>query len=68
MRVPKPIVNARQSAPAMMEEVVERLDSALLKVVSNKGAAGPDGITVWALRERWPVVASGLRRDLLEGR
>ena len=68
MRVPEAIVNARLSAPAMMEEVVERLDSALLKVVSNKGAAGPDGITVQALRERWPVVASGLRRDLLEGR
>jgi RNA-directed DNA polymerase len=68
MRVPKAVVNAQQSAPAVMEEVVERLESALLKVVSNKGAAGPDGITVQALREQWPAVAPGLRADLLEGR
>jgi group II intron reverse transcriptase/maturase len=40
----------------------------LLKVVSNKGAAGPDGMTVQVLREQWPAVLPGLRRDLLEGR
>jgi hypothetical protein len=68
MGVPKAVVNARRCAPAMMDEVVGCLDSALLKVVSNKGAPGPDGITVQALRERWPTVVSVLRRDLLEGR
>jgi RNA-directed DNA polymerase len=68
MGVPKAVVNARQCAPAMMDEVVECLDSALLKVVSNKGAPGPDGITVQALREQWLTVVSVLRRDLLEGR
>ncbi|MDQ3240454.1 MAG: group II intron reverse transcriptase/maturase [Actinomycetota bacterium] len=68
MGVPKAVVNAQQSAPAMMDEVVECLDSALLKVVSNKGAAGPDGMTVQVLREQWPAVLPGLRRDLLEGR
>jgi RNA-directed DNA polymerase len=67
MGVPKAVVNAQQSASAMMDEVVERLDSALLKVVSNKGAAGPDGMTVQVLREQWPAVVSRLRRDLLEG-
>ncbi|MGH3994223.1 MAG: reverse transcriptase domain-containing protein, partial [Pseudonocardiaceae bacterium] len=67
MGLPKAIVNARQCAPAMMDEVVGCLDSALLKVVSNKGAAGPDGVTVRALRERWPAVLPGLRRELLEG-
>jgi hypothetical protein len=41
--VPKAVVNEKNSAPTMMDEVVERLGSALLKVVSNKGAAGPDG-------------------------
>jgi group II intron reverse transcriptase/maturase len=65
--VPKAVVKARQSAPAMMDEVVERLDSALLKVVSNKGAAGPDGMTVQVLREQWPAVSRRLGRDLLEG-
>src|SRR3954464_8173105 len=68
MRVPKAVVNARQGAPAMMDEVVECLDSALSKVVSNKGAAGPDGMTVRLLRKQWPLIAPKLRRDLLEGR
>ena len=67
-RVPKAIVNARTRAPAMMEEVVERLDSALLKVVSNKGAAGPDGITVRRCASSGRSSSPGLRRDLLEGR
>jgi RNA-directed DNA polymerase len=66
--VPKAIVNPQDDPPAMMmEEVVERLDSALLKVVANKGAAGPDGMTVGVLRERWPAIASRLRVGLLEG-
>jgi len=51
-----------------MEEVVERLGSALSKVVSNKGAPGPDGMTVELLEEQWPHVARRLRADLLEGR
>ena len=68
MGVPKAVVNARQCAPAMMDEVVERLGSALLKVVSNRGAPGPDGVTVGALQQQWPTVVPRLRRDLLEGR
>lgn len=67
MRVPKAVVNAQQGAPAMMDEVVERLDSALLKVVSNKGAAGPDGMTVATLQAQWSTVYPRLRRDLLAG-
>jgi group II intron reverse transcriptase/maturase len=51
-----------------MEEVVERLGSALSKVVSNKGAPGPDGMTVELLEEQWPHVSRRLRADLLEGR
>jgi hypothetical protein len=68
MGVPKAVVNAWRCAPAMMDEVAGCLDSALLKVVSNKGAPGPDGVTMQALRERWPTVVPVLRRDLLEGR
>ena len=41
MGVPKAIVNARQCAPAMMDEVVERLDSALSKVVVEQGCSWP---------------------------
>jgi RNA-directed DNA polymerase len=64
---PEAIVNERKCVPATMEEVVERLGSALLKVVSNKGAPGPDGLTVEALQEQWPVISRRLRADLLEG-
>jgi RNA-directed DNA polymerase len=66
-RVPKAIVNTEQVPLAMMEEVVERLDSAMLKVVANKGAPGPDGLTVAALREQWPMIAPKLRAGLLDG-
>jgi len=39
----------------------------LLKVVSNKGAAGPDGQTVGMLREQWPVAGPRLAGGLLDG-
>jgi len=35
--------------------------------VSNKGAAGPDGITVQALQAQWPSVSRRLRVGLLDG-
>jgi RNA-directed DNA polymerase len=67
-RAPKAIVNERTCVPATMDEVVERLGSALLRVVSNKGAPGPDGMTVEALQAQWPVISAKLGVDLLEGR
>jgi RNA-directed DNA polymerase len=66
--VPKAIVNEQACVPATMDEVVERLGSALSKVVSNKGAPGPDGMTVEALQAQWPTIAPRLRAELLEGR
>jgi RNA-directed DNA polymerase len=65
--VPKAIVNAESAASATMEEVVDRLTGALLKVASNKGAPGPDGQTIEALCEHWPVVLPRLQADLLAG-
>jgi len=65
--VPKAIVTKGNAPLAVMEEVVERLDSAMKKVVANRGAPGPDGLTVGALREQWPTIASKLRAGLLEG-
>ena len=41
--VPEAIVNVESVTPVTMEEVVSRLTAALVKVVSNKGAPGPDG-------------------------
>ena len=64
---PKAIGNAGSAVPATMEEVAERLTDALLKVASNKGAPGPDGQTIEALLEQWPVVAPRLQADLLSG-
>ena len=65
--VPKAIVNEGKSTLAMIEEVVDRVDSAMKKVVANKGAPGPDGMTVGTLRERWPTIAPRLRAELLAG-
>jgi retron-type reverse transcriptase len=65
--VPKATVTAEKSTPARMEVVVERLDSAMKKVVANKGAPGPDGMTVGELREQWPTISSRLRAELLAG-
>jgi len=64
---PKAIVNAETAVPATMEEVAKRLTSALLKVASNKGAPGPDGQTIEALREQWTAVLPRLQADLLAG-
>jgi RNA-directed DNA polymerase len=65
--VPKAIVTEEDGPLAVMEEVVERLDSAMKKVVANKGAPGPDGLTVGELREQWPTIAPKLRAGLLTG-
>jgi group II intron reverse transcriptase/maturase len=65
--VPEATVNAEKAASATMEEVAGRLPSAVVKVVSNKGAPGPDGQTIDELREQWAVIYPGLRADLLAG-
>ena len=64
---PKAIGTTGTAASATMEEVAKRLTSALLKVASNKGAPGPDGQTIEALCEQWPVVLPRLQADLLGG-
>jgi group II intron reverse transcriptase/maturase len=65
--VPEAIVKAGNATPVTMEEVADRLTSAMKKVVSNRGAPGPDGMTVEALREQWPIISRRLRVGLLEG-
>src|SRR5439155_7373027 len=62
--VPKAIGKAENGTPVTMEEVADRLTLALLKVVSNGGAPGPDGQTIEELREQWPVACPKLRADL----
>jgi RNA-directed DNA polymerase len=65
--VPKATVNAQDVTSVTMEGVVSRLEAALMKVVSNEGALGPDGQTVGELREQWPLVARRLATALLDG-
>jgi group II intron reverse transcriptase/maturase len=64
---PKAIDKTGTAAPATMEEVANRLTNALLKVASNKGAPGPDGQTIEALADQWPIVLPRLQADLLAG-
>ncbi|MCA1678056.1 MAG: group II intron reverse transcriptase/maturase [Actinobacteria bacterium] len=66
-RVPEAIVNAGSVTPVTMEEVVSRLSAALVKVAQNKGAPGPDGLTVGELLEQWPTAGPELAVRLLEG-
>ena len=67
VRVPEAIVNVENVTPVTMEEVASRLTAALVKVVLNKGAPGPDGQTVGALREQWPTAGRRLVARLLDG-
>jgi len=64
---PKAIDKTGTVASATMEEVAYRLTDALLKVASNQGAPGPDGQTIEALADQWPMVLPGLQADLLAG-
>jgi group II intron reverse transcriptase/maturase len=65
--VPKAMVIAGMWTPATVEEVVYRLNDALVKVVQNKGAPGADGQTVEELREQWPTAGPALAASLLAG-
>src|SRR5436305_9451746 len=64
---PEAIDKTGTASSATMEEVAYRLTDALLKVASNKGAPGPDGQTIEALADQWPVVLPRLQADLLAG-
>lgn len=56
-------------AQELMEQVVaeENLKRARKRVQANKGAPGPDGMTVWELEEHLKEAWPRLKRELLEG-
>lgn len=64
---PKAKSKERTTAPATMEEVTKRLDDALAKVASNRGAPGPDRQSVEAVREHWSALAPALHDALMDG-
>jgi len=65
--VPKAVVIAGSWTPVTVEEVAYRLTDALVNVVANKGAPGPDGQTVEQLCEQWPAAGPALAASLLAG-
>ena len=67
LRVPKARVKQEQVGPATMEEVAKRLETAFEKVAANKGAAGPDGLSIDEVRRSLPVLLARLRPALLDG-
>lgn len=67
-KVPKAKYKRERTGPARkMEEVVERLEAAFDKVAANKGAPGPDRLTIEHVREHLPIVLPKLRAALLKG-
>ena len=65
--VPQATGKSEPSQSATMQGLVEQLTTALQRVVSNKGAPGPNGQTVTELRERWGSVLPKLTSSLLNG-
>lgn len=65
--VPKARTKRDKVSPATMEEVAKRLETAFEKVAANKGAAGPDGLSIDEVRGSLPVLLARLRPALLEG-
>ena len=68
--VPKSEAKERPAPPTMtMEEVASHanLRRAFEKVASNKGAPGPDGLSIEAVSQHLDDVLTELHRDLLDG-
>lgn len=68
--VPKPRNTTRRGPPAMtLEEVAseENLRWAFQQVASNRGAPGPDRMSIDEVRERLGALLPVLRRELLNG-
>ena len=61
------VESSRQKAyPARMEEVADGLQMAFQKVAANKGAPGPDGLTIQQVESTLQTVIPALRVALLE--
>ena len=64
---PKSRSKQETTKPATIEAVAERLKEAFQQVARNKGAPGPDGATVDAVREHLAEIVSELKVALLDG-
>lgn len=64
---PKPKAIEKQAELATMEAVSRNLGTAMMKVVKNQGAPGPDRIGVEEVCEHWPIIEKVVRSALEEG-
>ena len=67
LAVPKAKGMTRIAASATMEELVEHLDAAFVKVASNQGAPGPDRQSIAEVREHLHEILPILGDALLDG-
>lgn len=65
--VPKPATKREGATDATMDAVTERLSEAFSNVARNRGAPGPDGVTVDAMREHLDDWLPLLKVALLDG-
>lgn len=66
-KAPKAEDKQRSAGPARMEEVVERLFGAFVKVAANKGAPGPDRQSIDEVWKHLSSILPKLRASLLDG-
>jgi RNA-directed DNA polymerase len=64
---PKPATKEQKATVATMEGVTERLSEAFSNVARNRGAPGPDGMTIDAMHKHLGVWLPALRTALLGG-
>ncbi len=65
---PKPASREQKTTVATIEGVTERLSDAFSNVARNRGAPGPDGVTIDVMRVHLGEWLPSLRTALLEGR
>ena len=65
--VPKPVARGERTTAVTMEEVSQRLGEAFRKVEANRGAPGPDGVSIDVMREHLGEWLPVLRAALLMG-
>lgn len=65
--VPKPMNREKRATVATMDEIAQRLSEAFLKVERNRGAPGPDGVTITLMRKHEDEWLPMLKAALLSG-
>lgn len=67
LAVPKSKAKDEKQKPVSMESVAQELRAAFQRVASNRGAPGPDGVSIEMMREHLEVLIPHLSHELLGG-